>query len=279
MKNDNNERGPEHEVAPDVLCLRVLIANLCMVGAPGGDWVLVDAGLALGAGTITAAAGERFGPGRAPQAIILTHGHFDHVGALAPLLEHWDVPVYAHPLELPYLTGQADYPPPDPTVGGGLMALLSPVYPRSGINLGDRVHALPDDGSVPGMPGWRWLHTPGHTPGHISLFREQDRVLIAGDAFTTVQQESALAVLMQEQEIHGPPAYFTTDWAAARESVRRLAALRPARVATGHGTPMEGAELARQLEDLAEQFDELAVPDQGRYVPEPGDNAQHQLHP
>ena len=42
------------------------------------------------------------------------------------------------------------------------------------------------------MPGWRWVHTPGHTAGHVSLFRDADRTLIAGDAFVTTKQESAL---------------------------------------------------------------------------------------
>jgi hypothetical protein len=39
------------------------------------------------------------------------------------------------------------------------------------------------------MPGWRWMHTPGHTEGHVCLFRNSDRTLIAGDAFTTTKQE------------------------------------------------------------------------------------------
>jgi glyoxylase-like metal-dependent hydrolase (beta-lactamase superfamily II) len=153
-------------------------------------------------------------------------------------------------------------------VGGGLMSLISPLYPRSGIDIREHVRALPADGSVPGMAGWRWIHTPGHTPGHVSLFRERDRVLISGDAFITVQQESAIAVMTQEMEVHGPPAYFTTDWAAARESVRALRALHPAAVAPGHGQPMAGEELARELDVLADHFDQVAVPESGRYVHE-----------
>src|SRR5215207_2933833 len=134
-------------------------------------------------------------PRTQPAAIVLTHGHFDHIGALHTLLHKWDVPVYAHRLELPYLTGQSSYPPPDPTVGGGAMAAMSRFYPRGPYNFEGRVQPLPVDGSVPGMPGWRWIHTPGHSPGHVSLFRDADRLLLAGDAFVTQRQESLLAVL------------------------------------------------------------------------------------
>lgn len=142
------------------------------------------------------------------------------------------------------------------------------MYPNRAIDLGSRIHPLPMDGTVPGLPEWRWIPTPGHSPGHISLFRERDRTLIAGDAIITVQQESALAVISQEKELHGPPMYFTPDWDAARESVRRLEALNPALAVTGHGVPMSGDELSVSLKRLARDFDELAVPEQGRYVEE-----------
>jgi glyoxylase-like metal-dependent hydrolase (beta-lactamase superfamily II) len=254
------------QVTPDLTRLRFLFVNLYLWGGPA-SWMLIDAGLQGSAGTIVETAEERYGKGTKPAAIIMTHGHFDHVGAFPELFDRWDVPVYAHPLELPHLAGQSDYPPPDPTVGKGAMALLSFTYPNKAIDLGARVRLLPEDGGVPHMPGWRWVHTPGHTAGHVSLFRAEDRCLIAGDAFVTVKQESLYAVATQEQEVHGPPAYFTPDWQAARRSVERLAQLRPAIAATGHGTPMRGEALSRGLETLVANFDEIAVPDQGRYVP------------
>ncbi|HEU0055520.1 MAG TPA: MBL fold metallo-hydrolase [Longimicrobium sp.] len=263
---------PEVEVAPDVECLRTGIVNCFLVGLPGaGDrqWVLVDTGMIGFTHSVVRAAAERFGADSRPAAIVMTHGHFDHVGGLRELAEAWDVPVYAHPLELPYLTGESAYPPPDPTVGGGMMARLSPLFPRGPFDVGGRARPLPADGSVPGMPGWRWIFTPGHSPGHVSFFRDEDRVLIAGDAFVTTKQESLLAVLEQRPEIHGPPMYYTTDWNAARDSVRELAALEPEVAATGHGRPLRGEPMRAALHLLASDFDALAVPEDGRYVRAP----------
>jgi glyoxylase-like metal-dependent hydrolase (beta-lactamase superfamily II) len=261
-----------HSLTPDLGYIRILMVNVYFYGRPGAadrEWVLIDAGLPGSARLIAGAAAARFGEGSRPRAIILTHGHFDHVGALESLADRWDAPVYAHERELRFLTGRASYPPPDPSVGGGALAALSVVYPRGPIDLGDRVSPLPGDGSVPGMPGWRWIETPGHTTGHVSLFREQDRTLIAGDAFTTTKQESALAVLTQRIEMHGPPAYFTPDWPDARGSVERLAALEPELAATGHGRPLRGAEMRRELHAMADNFRKREVPEHGRYVGRP----------
>ncbi|HEU4563626.1 MAG TPA: MBL fold metallo-hydrolase [Gemmatimonadaceae bacterium] len=264
--------GAAKEIAPGVAYMRDRIVNVFFLGTPeAGDegWVLVDAGLRGAAGRIERAAAARFGSGARPAAIVLTHGHFDHVGALRTLAERWDVPVYAHELEMPYITGRSSYPPPDPTVGGGAMARLAGLYPRGPIDLGARALTLPADGSIPAMPGWRWIHTPGHTAGHVSLFRDADRTLIAGDAFVTTKQESLTAAITQRAEVHGPPAYYTPDWDAARESVQRLSALAPEVAGTGHGTPMRGSRLRSELERLAQGFDAIARPRHGRYVHEP----------
>ncbi|MBL0388406.1 MBL fold metallo-hydrolase [Tumebacillus sp. ITR2] len=255
-------------LVPDILSLTLQIVNVQFIGTPGesSDWVLIDAGMPGSMERIVEVAEQRFGSNRPPKAIILTHGHFDHVGAFPELLEKWDVPVYAHPLEIPYLTGREEYPPPDPTVGGGLLAGMSFLFPNDPIQLGSSVQALPEDGSVPFLEGWKWLHTPGHTKGHISLFREADRVVLAGDAFITVKQESLFSVLTQEPILHGPPWYFTPDWEAAEDSVRRLADLKPAVAYTGHGWPMSGDVLTQGLELLARDFKTLGKPQSGRYV-------------
>lgn len=254
---------------PDIFCFPIQIVNVCFIGDPKdehGGWVLVDAGMPRSAKKIIKAAEERFD--FPPKAIILTHGHFDHVGAIIELIEHWNVPVYAHKLELPYLTGKSDYPPADSSVHGGLISEMSPYFPHDGINLDDHVRPLPKDGSIPGMPDWEYIHTPGHTPGHISLFRQDDGTLIAGDAFVTVKQESLYKVMTQEQEISGPPKYFTTDWDKAEKSVNKLAALDPYLAITGHGEPMFGELLKDNLKLLTQKFKEIAVPEQGRYVAE-----------
>lgn len=262
------EDGATREVRPDVAYQRLAIVNVAYLGAPGEPWLLVDAGLPATAALIARAAAGRFGEGARPEAIVLTHGHFDHVGALRELAERWDVPIYAHELERPYLDGSASYPPPDPTVGGGMMATLSPLYPRGPEDVSRWLRTLPADGSIPHLSGWRWIHTPGHTPGHVSLWRD-DRTLIAGDAFVTTRQESVYAALTQKPELHGPPMYYTQDWEASRESVVRLAGLEPEVVVTGHGRAMQGEPLREALHALARDFDRIAVPREGRYVESP----------
>lgn len=260
--------GVGEEILTDLYCLPIQIVNVCFVGnsEQNDGWVLVDTGMPGAADNIIKKAEERFGSDCRPQAILLTHGHFDHVGAVVDLVKHWKVPVYAHKLEMPYLTGRYGYPKPDSTVEGGMVAKMSFMFPTEPIDLGDHVRNLSEDGRVPGLPDWRWVHTPGHSPGHVSFFRDRDHALIAGDAFVTVRQDSLYKVLIQKKEVNGPPRYLTTDWHAAWESVKKLNALEPEVVVTGHGHAMADEALTKGLEDLTQRFDEVAIPDHGRYV-------------
>ncbi len=95
---------------------------------------------------------------------------------------------------------------------------------------------------------------PGHAPGHISLFRPRDKVLIAGDAFVTTCQESAFSVMLQTRKLQGPPKYFTYNWTSAERSVKTLAALEPSIVATGHGKVMSGGRNAAIITSFGREF-------------------------
>jgi glyoxylase-like metal-dependent hydrolase (beta-lactamase superfamily II) len=148
------------------------------------------------------------------------------------------------------------------------MSVVSPTFPAGPFNISEHIQLLPEDGSLPFLPDWRYIHTPGHSPGHISLFRKRDRVLLAGDAFVTTRQESVWSVMMQTPRVAGPPRYFTTDWKAARKSVATLAKLEPEVVATGHGKPLKGEQMRKMLHNLADNFEEMAVPLNGRYTRE-----------
>ncbi|HWL25848.1 MAG TPA: MBL fold metallo-hydrolase [Ureibacillus sp.] len=257
--------GVGEVVTDDIYAYTIQVVNLCFVGNKDG-WSLIDAGMPKSANKIIEEAENRFGPNARPNAIILTHGHFDHVGAIIELVEQWNVPVYAHETEIPFLTGKMKYPEADPSVEGGLVARMSPYFPNEPIQLGSHVQPLPSDRTVPTLNGWKWIHTPGHSPGHVSFFREDDRALIAGDAFITVRQDQLFKVLVQDAEVTGPPRYFTTNWDQARESVNKLACLNPTVAVTGHGIPLKGEKLKKSLEILAKNFDHIARPKYGKYL-------------
>jgi glyoxylase-like metal-dependent hydrolase (beta-lactamase superfamily II) len=247
-----------------VWCLPGRIVNIYFVGDRDGAWTLIDTGMPTDTRKIRMAAIDLFGDHPA-EAIVLTHAHIDHTGAARALATAWDIRIYAHRLEIPFASGAAKYPPFDPTVGG-LFPFLSRFFPEHGADLDGLVNELPVDGSVPTMPGWRWYHTPGHAPGHIALFRAEDRTLIAGDAFVTQDMKTMRGLLTQKPRFMPPPEYATYDWDQSRASIQLLAGLQPRVVGTGHGKPLSGDTLAEDLLDFAAGFQ---PPLHGRYVPEP----------
>jgi glyoxylase-like metal-dependent hydrolase (beta-lactamase superfamily II) len=253
------------KVHPNIYMLDFRIVNVYMIGNANG-WVLVDTGLENSASYIFKMSEIYFGKNTKPKAIILTHGHFDHVGSIKQLLERWNVPVYAHELEIPYLTGQKDYPKPDPTVDGGMVSELSPNFPHSAIDISDHLFTLPPKGVIFELPNWRYIHTPGHTEGHISLFNDLEQILIAGDAFSTLKQESMLSVLTKKEQISGPPAYLTTDWEKSYQSVKVLRDLKPKFALLSHGNPISGDELTSHLDLLVYHFRQIAMPMEGKYL-------------
>ncbi len=200
-----------------------------------GD-VLVDTGVKPSARKLLDAL-----KGRTVKAIALTHAHVDHAGSARRISEELGIPVW---------TGAADREAMETGVG-----VKKPTFEKPGLaNVADAL------GSFPSAPvardlregdelsaGFTVLDTPGHSPGHVSYWRERDRVLICGDVFFNMHVLTTVPGLRQ------PPAAFTPDPARNRESERKLARLEPSIAGFGHGPVISGdaaAQIARFVAKL-----------------------------
>lgn len=251
-------------VAPRVHRVNVLnFVNAYCIENGEGEWVLLDTGLRPALSILKGAALEMKRP---PVAIVLTHGHIDHIGCAGELAREWGVRVWAHRLERPFLSDESFYPPGDPTVGGAL-AFVSRAMPPQKFDLRDVLEIFPDDGKFDFLKGWQIVETPGHSPGHVSLWHEDDRVLLAGDAFCTADMDSfvGLTTLKPTQFARGGTP-FTPDWEAMKRSLGVLADLEPVIVGAGHGLPISGADTPQKLREF---FHSFSPPSHGRYIPEP----------
>jgi len=216
------------------------MSTSCNPGQPGS---LVDTMWRGRAELIKNAAETLFGVGAHPRAIVLTHIHPDHAGSAFELAHMWDVSVYVHPNEVPL--------PPSGRIIGALARIERRWMFPSGQ---DVLRPIDSNAGVPGLPDWQVIPTPGHTPGHLALFREGDRALISGDAVLTVNLNSLGDGFSLRHTLGGPPRFATWGWGAATESVSELARLEPSMVAPGHGRPMAGPVLAPALRALDEQL-------------------------
>jgi len=161
--------------------------------------------------------------GRPLSAHLVTHAHPDHQGASHEICET---------LGLPLWCGENDAA----AIEDARIAERQPDHPLNRII--DRFWTGPPhpvarrlrEGDE--VAGFRVLDTPGHSAGHISLWRERDRTLVCGDVFTNIDTLTGLPGL------HEPKHFFSPDPARNRESMRRLAALEPALVCFGHGRPL-----------------------------------------
>jgi glyoxylase-like metal-dependent hydrolase (beta-lactamase superfamily II) len=195
-----------------------------------GD-VLVDAGSRHAAKRIL-----RQISGRSVSAHAVTHAHPDHQGASHEVCEA---------LRLPLWCGAADA---EAMEDGRIMQrqpshpinrLIGAAFPGPPHPVDRRLHEGDD------VAGFTVLDTPGHSAGHIALWREADRALICGDVFTNIDTLTGIPGL------HEPKPFFTPDPARNRDSMRRLAGLRPELVCFGHGRPLrDPAKLAAFAEQL-----------------------------
>ncbi|MFD2132153.1 MBL fold metallo-hydrolase [Pseudogracilibacillus auburnensis] len=200
-----------HQISDHIWSLKIwmLIPIHVWVVVEENGVTLVDAGLpTMAKGILKFIEQLNAGP---LKRIVLTHGHSDHTGAIKRILKVKTVPVFAHRIEIPYMEG--DYPYPRrkkaiPSIAKGLAHAF----------LEDENKNLEPVGSL--TP----YFAPGHSPGHVVFYHHDDRVLLAGDLFTS-----------KKGKLHKPISMFTADMNQAVKSSRIVSQLKPERLEVCHG--------------------------------------------
>ena len=211
-------------------------ANSYLIEESEGALTLVDAGMQK--------SGKRIleylsGLDRAPtevKTIVVTHCHPDHVRGLASVKAATGARVAVHVAVADLVAGKARYPPPGGAMGLAFRAMsqffkTTQVEPDLRLKEGDTVGRL------------AVLHTPGHTPGSISLFDEKAKVLFVGDT-----------VRFLNGKLEGPPAQFTLSMDQARSSIARLASLDFETMLSGHGEPLRSPDAPSMMSELSKRL-------------------------
>jgi hydroxyacylglutathione hydrolase len=180
--------------------------------------------------------------------IVLGHAHADHRGT-APSL---GAPVHCHPDEVADAESDAAVTPymniselPAPA------RWLFPVLMRRWDGGAVKIEGTISEGDE--VAGFRVVHCPGHAPGQIALWRESDRLALVSDVVYLLDS-TKMGRPLPAGEASVPHPAWNWDHAKAKESIRKLAALDPAIVATGHTEPLRGESLRGALERAAEKY-------------------------
>lgn len=199
------------------------------------SWVLVDTGMPGTAPAIRELAKEA-GVGELPlKTILLTHQDIDHIGGL-PDFQAVEAPiVYAHPDDEGAINGKEPMLKVSPERMAGLLQQLpadvrlrfEQAYLHPSRSNVDRTFA--DGETLPIAGGLVVIHTPGHTPGHVSLYHQPSKTLIAGDS-----------MVAKNGELSGPNPPVTPNMAQAIESLKKFQAFDIENIICYHGGLVQG---------------------------------------
>jgi glyoxylase-like metal-dependent hydrolase (beta-lactamase superfamily II) len=221
------------------------VLNLTLIVDEQNGNTLVDAGLPDQMEAISAALVEAGIGVRDLRRIIFTHQDLDHVGSGAALVRQSGARVLAHPADVPYVEGSRRPLKPSPAMLDQrpqmrkVLERLEPVGVDERIENGTRLDLA---------GGTKVISTAGHTPGHISLYLERSKVLIAGDALTA-----------EKGSLNGPNPSMTLEMSTAIQSIRSLADLEIDTIVCYHGGVVSedaNGQLRRVIQEASRDRDE-----------------------
>lgn len=211
-------------------------ANSYLVEEDDGTLTLVDAGMQTDGKKILK---YIISLNRKPsdvKTIVITHCHVDHVRGLAAVKAATGGTVAVHEADADFVSGKAQYPSPGGAMGFAFKVMspvfkTTPVEPDLRLKEGDTLGRL------------AVIHTPGHTPGSISLLDRQSKVLFVGDTARFLKGK-----------LEGPPRQFTPRMDQARTSIERLSSLEFEVMLSGHGEPLRSQDAPRMMNELSKRL-------------------------
>ena len=159
--------------------------------------------------------------GREISLLALTHVHPDHQGVAKDVCEARGIPLACHADDVDAMEGRR--PVQEASASNLVNRLIASIWQGPPYEVG-RVLQEGDE-----VAGFRVIHTPGHSRGHVLFFRESDRVVICGDVIRNMSYATGLPGIKE------PPPLFTYDMEENRRSIRKLADLNPSLILPGHG--------------------------------------------
>jgi len=225
------------EIVEGVLYVDGSNANSYLVEESDGTLILIDAGMQADGKRILEFITSKMN--RKPsevKTIVVTHCHVDHTRGLAAIKAATGAKVAVHEADADFVSGKKRYPSPGGAMGFAFSMTspffkTTPVEPDIVLKEGDTIGRL------------AVFHTPGHTPGSISLYDGQDRVLFVGDT-----------ARFMKGRLEGPPPRFTPHMDQAKTSIERLSSLDFEVMLSGHGEPLRSPDAPKMMNELSKKL-------------------------